>query len=205
MSGTSFEQAVDSIIAVGRALHARGCAPATSGNYSARLDDGSIAITVSGLHKGRLDKSGIMTLSPDGTPLMPGRPSAETALHLALYRWSPRVGAVLHSHSAAAVALTRVLHGDWTIEGHELLKALPGINTHDTAVTIPIVENSQDMAEIEAAIMPRLSAGAPSAYLIRGHGLYGWGRDIDEAERVIEAVEWLAAAELAERQLRASA
>lgn len=206
MSGMTFDQAVDAIVAVGRAFDARGWAPATSGNYSARLSDGSIAITVSGRHKGRLDPTGIMTLSPDGTPqLAAGRPSAEAGLHLALYRWSPRVGAVLHSHSPAAVALTRATRGDrWTVRGHELLKALPGIATHDTEVSIPIVENSQDIGSIAQAVMQRLSVDAPPAYLIRGHGLYGWGADVDEAERVVEAVEWLIAAELAERQFRGS-
>ncbi|WP_445262846.1 hypothetical protein [Pseudomonas sp. JAI120] len=40
------------------------------------------------------------------------------------------------------------------------------------------------------------------AYLISSHGLYGWGQDMAEAERVIEAVEWMIAAELAERSFR---
>ena len=84
-----------------------------------------------------------------------------------------------------------------------MAKALPGVATHETTVTLPIVPNSQDMAEIEATIMPRLlEAEAIPAYLIRGHGLYGWGRDMAEAERVIEAVEWMIAAELAERSFR---
>ena len=42
------------LIEVGRAFHAQGWAPATSGNFSARLADGRIAITTSGRHKGRL-------------------------------------------------------------------------------------------------------------------------------------------------------
>ncbi|MDB5707266.1 MAG: methylthioribulose-phosphate dehydratase, partial [Sphingomonas bacterium] len=85
------------------------------------------------------------------------------------------------------------------LAGHEMLKALPGILTHDTKVALPIVDNSQDMAEIDAAIAPRLlEPGAAPAYLIRSHGLYGWGSDMAEAERVIEAVEWMIAAELAE-------
>ena len=193
----SAEDTVAALIAVGRAFHARGWAPATAGNYSARLPDGRIAITVSGAHKGRLSSSDIMELGADH----PGRPSAETALHLAIYRRFPDVGSVLHSHGALSVALGRVLGDAWVIEGHELAKAFPGIASHDQSVAVPIVENSQDMAEIEAAIMPRL-ASAP-AYLIRGHGLYAWGRDVAEAERVVEALEWLAEAELAERSLRA--
>jgi len=203
MTPLSLPEARKAIVAVGRWLDSRGWAPATAGNYSIRLDDGTFAVTVSGRHKGRLTEDDVMTVDAAGASLDGKKPSAETALHMQLYRLFPGVGAVLHSHSPAAVGLTRVLARDWTIAGHELLKAYPGIATHATSVTIPIVENSQDMAEIEAAIAPRLLADPPPpAYLIRGHGLYGWGRDMAEAERVIEATEWLVEAERAERSFR---
>ena len=192
-----FEEAAEALIAVGCAFAARGWAPATSGNYSARLDDGRIAITVSGTHKGRLTPGDIMLLDSGD----PRRPSAETALHRVIYRAFPETGCVLHSHAAVSVALGRVRGAAWVIEGHELLKALPGIATHEVRISIPIVENSQDMAEIEAAAMPQLSS--VPAFMIRSHGLYGWGRDVAEAERVIEALEWLAECELAERSFRA--
>jgi methylthioribulose-1-phosphate dehydratase len=206
MVASTFAGAAEAIVAVGRAFDARGWAPATSGNYSVRLDDGSIAVTVSGWHKGRLTPDGVMRVDAAGVSLDGKRPSAETALHLALYRRFPDVRAVLHSHSPQAVALSRVMDGDWAIQGHELVKAFPGVTTHVAEIVIPIVGNSQDMAEIEAAISPRLSGNAPPpAYLIRGHGLYGWGRDIAEAERVIEAAEWLAACEVAERSMRREA
>ncbi|MBA4757828.1 methylthioribulose 1-phosphate dehydratase [Sphingosinicella sp.] len=206
MVASIFAEAAEAIIAVGRAFDARGWAPATSGNYSVRLNDGSFAVTVSGWHKGRLTPDGVMRVDAAGTSLDGKRPSAETALHLSLYRRFPEVGAVLHSHSPQAVALSRALGGNWTIRGHELAKAFPGMTTHDAEIAVPIVENSQDMAEIEAAIAPYLAEEMPPpAYLIRGHGLYGWGRDIAEAERVIEAAEWLAACEVAERSMRRDA
>ena len=204
MTIISFSEARDQIVAVGRWLDGKGWAPATSGNYSVRLDDGSFAVTVSGRHKGRLTPDDAMRVDAAGESLDGKRPSAETALHLALYRAFPDVGAVLHSHSPAAVALSRAVTGDgYTLTGHEMLKALPGIATHDASVILPIVENSQDMAVIDAGITPRLlEPGAIQAYLIRSHGLYGWGRDMAEAERVIEAIEWMIAAELAERSFR---
>ncbi len=202
MVASTFEKAADAIVATGRTFDARGWAPATSGNYSVRLDDGSFAVTVSGRHKGRLSVDDVMRVDVNGASLDGKRPSAETALHLSLYRRFAHVGAVLHSHSAQAVALSRVLGGGWTIRGHELVKAFPGMTTH-ADVFIPIVENSQAMDEIEASIAPRFAAEAPPpAYMIRGHGLYGWGTDIAEAERVIEAAEWLAACEVAERSMR---
>jgi methylthioribulose-1-phosphate dehydratase len=56
---------------------------------------------------------------------------------------------------------------------------------------------------LDAAISPLLLAqDRPFAYLIRSHGMYTWGRDLAEAERVLEGVEWLIAAELAERAFR---
>jgi methylthioribulose-1-phosphate dehydratase len=207
MTTTSFDAARAGIIAVGRRLDARGWAPATAGNYSARLDDG-FAVTASGWHKGRLGEDGVLRLDADGHVVGSGRPSAETHLHLSIYRQFPAAGAVLHGHSPQAVGLTRAFRDikAWHFVGHEMLKVFPGQTTHDTEIALPIVDNSQDMAVIEAAITPALARpGAAPAYLIRDHGLYAWGKDLDEAERVLEAVEWLIAAELAERSFRESA
>lgn len=202
MSSYKFIDAARTIVATGRWLDSKGWAPATSGNYSCRLDDGSIAVTVSGRHKGRLTDEDVMRVDMAGASLDGKRPSAETMLHLMIYAMFPGVGAVLHSHSPTAVALTRAYpeRAGWDFAGHEMVKALPGVTTHETRVTVPIVGNSQDMAVIRDAVSPLL--GAVPAYLIRGHGLYGWGADMAEAERVIEVIEWLIMAELAEVQFR---
>ena len=198
----SFPDAAHAIVAAGRWLDGKGWAPATAGNYSCRLEDGNFAVTVSGRHKGRLTEGDVMRVDAAGTSLDGKRPSAETALHLATYAKFPDVGAVLHTHSPTAVALTRAYPAlaNWQFAGHEMLKAIPGMTTHDARMTLPIVDNSQDMAAIWDAASPVL--GAVPAYLIRNHGLYGWGADMAEAERVIEAIEWLIMAELAEAQFR---
>jgi methylthioribulose-1-phosphate dehydratase len=208
MELATLETARRQLIDVGAAFHARGWAPATSGNFSARLGGGDIAITASGRHKGRLTEADIMTVDVHGRSTDQRRPSAETPLHLQLYRLFPEVGAVLHIHSPGGVALSRAFPRQraWTIQGHELLKALPGQTTHEASVTLPIVANDQDMRALAAAVEPHLKrAPVPPAYLIRGHGLYAWGRDVAEAERVVEALEWLFAADLTERQYRMGA
>lgn len=200
-----YTEAQAAIVAVGRWLDGKGWAPATAGNYSMRLDDGSFAVTVSGKHKGRLTPEDVMRVDSAGTSLDGKKPSAETALHLDLYARFPDCGAVLHSHSPQAVGLSRAFpyaHA-YDLQGHEMLKVLPGITTHDVSVALHIVDNCQDMADIIGHIAPALlEPGAIPAYLIRGHGLYGWGRDMAEAERVIEGIEWMIAAELAERSFR---
>ena len=205
MASVDYLTAQAAIVAVGRWLDSKGWAPATAGNYSMRLDDGSFAVTVSGKHKGRLTPDDVMRVDAAGVSLDGRKPSAETALHLDLYARFPACGAVLHSHSPEAVGLSRALADTdyFSLAGHEMLKVLPGIATHDIAVALPIVDNSQEMGDIARAVVPSLSAPAAiPAYLIRGHGLYGWGRDMAEAERVIEGIEWMIAAELAERRFR---
>jgi methylthioribulose-1-phosphate dehydratase len=195
----SADEAVQTIIATGRRLDVRGLAAATSGNYSLRLGSGQLAITVSGRHKGRLGPADVMVVDIEGGSLEGRKPSAETALHTSLYRLYPQVNAVLHVHSVAAVTLTRSLPtaSEIVLEGYEMLKAFPGISTHRSAVSIPIFENSQDIPALAAAVERRLEAGpAVPAYLIRGHGVYGWGRDMEEAERIIEALEHLLLCEL---------
>ena len=57
------------LISAGRHLYRRGWVPATSGNFSARLDSYRIAITVSGAHKGQLDRHHIMVVDTQGRPL----------------------------------------------------------------------------------------------------------------------------------------
>lgn len=203
----ALQVAIQQILAVGRRLDARGLAPATSGNYSIRVADG-IAITVSGSHKGRLSAAEVMLVDDEGRPLDGRTPSAETALHVGVYRLYPLVNAVLHVHSIPAVSLTRSLpdSGQLVLEGYEMLKALPGVTTHETRISIPVFDNSQDTTALARLITTRLQQQpSPPAYLIRGHGINTWGASMDEAERVLEAFDHLLTCELQTRQLRRGA
>src|SRR5512141_2374033 len=96
------------LIDAGRFIDSKGWVPATSGNFSARLADGTIAITVSGRHKGALGPDDIMRVDADGRSLDGQKPSAETLLHTSIYRRYPNVGAVLHPHSPNATLVSRL-------------------------------------------------------------------------------------------------
>ena len=202
----SHDEAVEAIIASGRRLDARGLAPATSGNYSVRLSEGQIAVTVSGHHKGRLTRDDVMRVNEAGVALENKRPSAETGLHTLIYKLYPQVNAVLHVHSVPVVTLTRHLPeaSELILKDYEMLKAFPGITTHEAVVRIPIFENSQNIEALSQEVDNRLRTAAPvPAYLIRGHGAYGWGKDMEEAERVIEALEHLLSCEIEAIRLQA--
>ncbi len=194
---TDFSSAAAAIVAAGARFDQRGWAPATAGNYSVRLDDGSIAITVSGSHKGRLTPEAVMRVDAQGRALDAKRPSAETRLHCLVYALDPAAGAVVHTHSVAGTVLSRALAGARSIDlaGYEVLKALPGIDTHDTVLALPLVDNTQDMPALAADLRPVLLAQSPQTgtFYIRGHGLYAWGHDLAAAETGAEAIEFLLA------------
>ncbi len=194
-----FADAAKAIVAVGGRLDTRGLAPATAGNYSMRLDDGTLALTVSGAHKGRLSAEQVMRATTEGMGLDGKKPSAETLLHCLVYALDPTAGAVLHTHSIPGVCLSRALadRDAIVLEGYELLKIFSGHPTHETSIVMPLVDNSQDMPALAAVLRPLLAAQSPllPAFYIRGHGLYAWGVSMDAAEYVVEACEYLLACE----------
>jgi len=189
-----------------RELAALGWTPATSSNFSRRLDDRFAAITVSGRDKGKLREADIMVVDFDGRAVgSDHRPSAETLLHTRLYRRFPEIGCVLHTHSQNQTVASRLFAGAGHVrlEGYELLKAFSGNTTHETALDLPVLANTQDMPALAAQVDALLDRDCMWGYLIDGHGLYAWGRDMAEARRHLEAFEFLLGCELALRTLHA--
>lgn len=189
---SEFRHCAAELIEAGRFIHARGWVPATSGNFSARLSDGRIAITVSGKHKGELQPEDIMLVDADGGSLDGKKPSAETLLHTSLYRRYPELGSVLHPHSPGSVLVSRLFTGALVLEQYELLKALEGISTHETRIVIPIFANDQDISRLAAEVEAYIDGnGDIYGYIIAGHGFYSWGRTVKDALRHVEALEFL--------------
>jgi len=187
-----FSDRTSELIATGRYLHSRGWVPATSGNFSARLGGGNIAITVSGRHKGRLTSADIMLVNENGKALDGKTPSAETGLHTVLYRRYPKVKSVLHAHSPGAVLASRLFGDQIVLEGQELLKCLPGIATHETQTVVPIFANDQDIKRLAGRLDDYLASHDDTpGFIIAGHGLYTWGASVDEAMRHLEALEFM--------------
>jgi|SRR5580658_3337090 methylthioribulose-1-phosphate dehydratase len=189
--------AVASIIAAGRVAAVRGWVPATSGNFSVRQPERRIAITASGVDKGDLQLRDVLDISLDAPP--PPGSSAETGLHLALYRRYQEIGAVVHVHAPNATVLSRRQARSQAVvlDGYELLKAFAGTRTHETALSVPIFANSQDIAALADEVDARLGAAPPApGYLLAGHGLYAWGATMRDALRHTEAFEFLFGCEI---------
>jgi methylthioribulose-1-phosphate dehydratase len=191
--------AAASLVEAGQRMDARGWVPGSAGNLSARIDEETVAITRSGVHKGRLKASDIIEVGLDGTAREEKKPSAETLLHCQLYRLFPPVGAVLHGHSVAATVLS--MAGEISFSQYEILKAF-GFATHEVDVDLPVFENDQDIGRLAKMLEPVLLEDAPIGYVIRGHGVYAWGTSVEHAFWRLEALEFLLSCEMERKRLK---
>jgi methylthioribulose-1-phosphate dehydratase len=188
----SVREAKAELAATGRWMAENGFLPATSGNLSCRVSADEIAITPSGSDKGNLNPDDLIVMTLAERP--PRGTSAETPLHVQLYRDRPAVGAVLHGHSLVSteLSLKHQARGSLTLSGYELLKAFRGVQTHEARVEIPIFANDQDLDALAVAVSTGLAARPEAVgYLLAGHGSYSWGETIREARRHFEALEFL--------------
>ncbi len=188
-----------SVIDAGKWIDQQGWCPATGGNFSVRIDAKHAWVTASGKHKGALTPEDLLQVDLKGVVIgSEKRPSAETLLHMALYELDADIGAVLHTHSVSSTVLSRLVDGDvLTLRGYEMQKSLSGNTTHDAEAAIHVFDNTQDMPELAAQLRQRwLQCPLQWGFLVRGHGLYAWGRDMAEARRHLEGLEFLFACEL---------
>jgi methylthioribulose-1-phosphate dehydratase len=202
-----FYERADAIADAARELAQRGWTPATSSNFSMRVDTNHAAITISGRDKGKLGRDDIMLVDMHGKAVgTSSRPSAETELHTQVYRRWPEVNVVLHTHSRTQSVASRLFAdaGVVRLEGWELQKAIRGHTTHESTLDIPVFPNTQHMPELVDQVDRWIDSGKPlHAYLINGHGIYTWGHDMAEARRHLEALEFLLGCELDLRRLNA--
>lgn len=153
-----------------------------------------LAITPTGLDKGALDADQFLEIDEAARVIRgTGLPSAETELHLAIVR-ACGAGAVLHTHSMWSTLLSDSFAADGGVplEGFEMLKGLRDVQTHEHREILPIFENSQDIARLAKKIQALLeSEPGLHGFLLRRHGLYTWGKDLPDAKRHVEVLEFL--------------
>ncbi|MGD0743778.1 MAG: class II aldolase/adducin family protein [Verrucomicrobiota bacterium] len=152
----------------------------TWGNVSVRVEEGFI-ITPSRIPYDVITIGDFVTMNLDGKILNGHRlPSSETEAHRAIYRKRKDVGAVIHSHSPYASAVS-CLH--WPIPPivEDLAQVAGGrINC------APYVPGGQHMNVARAVAA---SIGKVNAVLLANHGVIACGRDLDEAFVTSQIVE----------------
>ncbi|HVS34763.1 MAG TPA: methylthioribulose 1-phosphate dehydratase [Gemmataceae bacterium] len=195
----SVQAGVEVLRDVAALFYQLGWSRGTSSNYSIVLgrEPFRLLLTASGKDKRRLKPTDFVVVDETGRPVAPTdeRPSAETGLHLVL-AGQPGVGCVLHTHSVWGTLLSELyasadgLH----IEGYEMLKGLTGVKTHEHREWVPIFDNTQDIPVLARRLEQQLLDPVHTltyGFLIRRHGLYTWGRDVEQARQHVEIFEFL--------------
>ena len=204
------------LIALGARYHRAGWLYGTSGTLSMRVGE-RVVVTASGHDKGELGPEHFVEVALDGTLLaagavpgrdgapIRGRPSAETSIHLALYRTRPEARCALHVHTVASTLCSPVGPplGDPPVpcrryRGLELIKGW-GLWEADAVAPLPIFPNWPDVTRIANEIehFYRTTATAVPALVIRSHGITAWGEDDFAANRHLEVTEFLCQVALA--------
>lgn len=158
-------------------LRRRGINDSHSGNGSVR-DRASLWITPTGACADTLQPWQLVRCALSGEKC--ARASQDLALHRAVYRHNPRANAVLHGHGAYAVALT--------LDGGDLVPR--DLEGHFYFPRVPVIEVAYDDY---FALSPELVGVALAEHpvaIVRGHGLYAWGEDLEQAYK------WLCSLEL---------
>jgi len=193
----SFSQIASSLASIARGFYLRGWLVGTSGNLSAVVDREPLrlAMSPSGVDKGELVSEQVLMIDDDARVVgdYRAKPSDESPLHLRIVK-ELGAGAVLHTHSIWNTILSDFYFADGgvAIEGYEMLKGLQGVNTHEHREWLPIIENSQDMLALADSIGDTLTKHKGAhGLLLRRHGLYSWGKDLAQAKRHVEILEFL--------------
>jgi len=188
---------VTALLEAGRALAAEaaryasmGWMRGTSGNLSVVLDRDPLrlAVTASGLDKGELTETDVVEVDADGAAVSGGVPSAEAGLHARIAAVAG-AGAVVHVHALAPVLAAQRWPGGVPLRDLEMLKGF-GRAAHDDLVTVPVIDNGQDMRVLGDAFQRGYRADTP-ALIVARHGVYVWGADLRQARHRLECLEWL--------------
>jgi methylthioribulose-1-phosphate dehydratase len=192
-----FVQVASSLVAAARSFHARGWVLGTSGNLSAVLEREPLrlAISPSGVDKGELSAGQFLVIDENASVVSEhkAKPSDESLLHLRIVK-ERGAGAVFHTHSIWSTMLSDLYFDDGAlvIKDYEMLKGLAGVTTHLHQESLPIIDNSQDMQALADRIGETLGQFSEAhGLLFRRHGLYTWGKDMAEAKRHVEILEFL--------------
>ncbi|NUH66493.1 aldolase [Sulfitobacter sp. S0837] len=173
----------EQICLLAKSMFDRGLTGGSTGNISARTDDGGLLVSPTGTSFGRLDPARLSHFDAscrlvDGDP-----PTKEMPLHTAFYDTRSAAGAVVHLHSCHSVAWSMMPDVDpdnflppmtpYAIMKLGRVKLLPFYRPGDPA-----------MGEAVRGL-----AGKRSAVMLANHGPVVAGKDIEAACNAIEELE----------------
>ncbi|AXI50491.1 MULTISPECIES: aldolase [unclassified Sulfitobacter] len=173
----------EQICLLAKSMFDRGLTGGSTGNISARTEDGGLLVSPTGTSFGRLDPARLSRFDAAGNHVDGDRPTKEMPLHSAFYDTRSTAGAVVHLHSCHSVALSMMPDVD---EDNFLPPLTPyGIMKLGRVKLLPFFLPG-DPAMGEAV---RGLAGKRTAVMLANHGPVVAGKDIEAACNAIEELE----------------
>ena len=173
----------EQICLLAKSIFDRGLTGGSTGNISARTDDGGLLVSPTGTSFGRLDPARLSRFDAGGKLVDGDAPTKEMPLHTAFYETRSKAGAVVHLHSCHSVALSMLPD----VDPDNFLPPLTpyGIMKLGRVKLLPFFLPG-DAAMGEAV---RGLAGKRSAVMLANHGPVVAGKDVEAACNAVEELE----------------
>lgn len=173
----------ETICDIARSLFERGLTHGSTGNISARTEDGGLLVSPTGTSFGRLEPARLSRFDAQGKLIDGDKPTKELPLHVAFYETRSTAAAVVHLHSTHAVALSM----------------LPEVDPEDFLPQLtPYAIMQLGRVQLLPFFLPgdpamgdavRGLAGRRSAVMLANHGPVVAGKDVAAAAAAIEELE----------------
>jgi ribulose-5-phosphate 4-epimerase/fuculose-1-phosphate aldolase len=173
----------EQICELAKSMFDRGLTGGSTGNISARTNDGGLLVSPTGTSFGRLDPARLSRFNSKGRLIGGDKPTKEMPLHAAFYDTRSQAGAVVHLHACHSVALSMMPDADednflppmtpYAIMKLGKVKLLPFFCPGDPAMGDAV----------------RGLAGKRSAIMLANHGPVVAGKDVEAACNAIEELE----------------
>lgn len=178
--GQEYRELREQLCEIAALLYARGLVSGTDGNISVRVSEDAMLITPSGVNKRELRPELLICQRLDGTVVSgTGKSSREAQLHAGIYGIRPEIGAVVHTHPAAATA--------FAVCG----RTLP----ENCLIEVPMVIGKINLAgyapagSAELADKVKTAAADSDVIFMQNHGIITCGKDLTAAFNKMDAVE----------------
>ncbi|MEP2944843.1 MAG: aldolase [Lentilitoribacter sp.] len=173
----------EQICELAKSMFDRGLTGGSTGNISARTEDGGLLVSPTGTSFGRLDPGRLSRFNSKGRLVSGDQPTKEMPLHSAFYDTRSQAGAVVHLHSCHSVALSLMPDAD---EDNFLPPLTPYAIMKLGKVKLLPFYRPGDLQMGEAV---RGLAGKRTAVMLANHGPVVAGKDVEAACNAIEELE----------------
>ena len=173
----------EQICELAKSMFDRGLTGGSTGNISARTEDGGLLVSPTGTSFGRLDPARLSRFNSKGRLVSGDQPTKEMPLHSAFYDTRSQAGAVVHLHSCHSVALSLMPDAD---EDNFLPPLTPyAIMKLGKVKLLPFYRpGDPQMGEAVRGL-----SGKRSAVMLANHGPVVAGKDVEAACNAIEELE----------------